>query len=71
MHMKQVLAVILCAVLPGTMFAANDNSYKVAYDGGSIPDLKAGSEMKLTFDSTQILLVKNKKKLLLRFRSRQ
>jgi CxxC motif-containing protein (DUF1111 family) len=59
-NMKTVLAIILCVLIPTTAFAG-DNSYKVAYDGGSIPDTKAGTDMKLYFDSNQIRLVKDKK----------
>jgi hypothetical protein len=58
--MKKVLAIILCILFPGTVFTA-DNSYKVVYDGGSVPDTKAGTDMKLYFDSNQIRLVKDKK----------
>jgi hypothetical protein len=57
--MKNVLAVVLCFVIPLTVFAG-DNSYKVNYDGGSIPDTKAGTGMKLYIDSNQIRLVRNK-----------
>jgi hypothetical protein len=58
--MKRFLAVVLCAALPIAIFSA-DNGYKVAYDGGSIPDIKAGTDAKLYFDSNQIRLVKDKK----------
>jgi hypothetical protein len=39
---------------------AGDNAYKVAYDGGSIPDLKSGTGVKLYIDGAQIRLVKDK-----------
>jgi hypothetical protein len=51
----KTLAIILCAVIPITGFAA-DNSYKITYDGGSIPDTKTGSPMKLYFDSSNVTL---------------
>ena len=35
------------------------NSYKVTYDGGSIQNVKPGTDMKLQFDSNQIRLVKD------------
>src|SRR5438270_12408165 len=57
--MRQLLAIMLCAVIPFAGLAA-DNSYKVTYDGGSIPDTKAGSAMKLYFDPSQIVLTKGK-----------
>jgi hypothetical protein len=57
--MNKVLAVVLCLALPVSLMA-NDNSYKVTYDGGSIPDAKAGTGMKLYIDSSQIKLVRDK-----------
>jgi hypothetical protein len=38
LFMKITIAAILCVLLPLTAFAG-DNSYKVSYDGGSVPDL--------------------------------
>jgi hypothetical protein len=57
--MKSLLAVVLCFVIPLTVFAG-DAGYKVSYDGGSIPDAKAGTGMKLLIESNQIRLVKDK-----------
>jgi len=57
--MKRLLATVLCLALPFLIIAA-DNGYKVAYDGGSVPDLKAGTGMKLFIDSNQIRLVRDK-----------
>ncbi len=57
--MKNLLAVILCFVIPLTVFAG-DAGYKVNYDGGSISDVKAGTGMKLMIDSNQVRLVKDK-----------
>src|SRR5258708_38295995 len=45
--------------MPLTAFAG-DNGYKVKYDGGSIPDVKAGTDMKLIIDSNQVRLVRDK-----------
>jgi CxxC motif-containing protein (DUF1111 family) len=42
------------------MAFAGDNSYKVTYDGGSLPDLKAGTGMKLYIEANQVRLVKDK-----------
>jgi CxxC motif-containing protein (DUF1111 family) len=42
------------------MVLAGENSYKVTYDGGSLPDRKAGTDMKLFIESNQIRLVKDK-----------
>ena len=57
--MKVLIAVFLCFSIPLTVLAG-DNSYKVNYDGGSIPDTKAGTGMKLYIEAKQIRLVKDK-----------
>ena len=57
--MKVLIAVFLCFAIPLTVLAG-DNSYKVNYDGGSIPDTKAGTGMKLYIEAKQIRLVKDK-----------
>jgi hypothetical protein len=57
--MKSLVAVLLCIALPLMAFGA-DNGYKVKYDGGSIPDAKAGVDMKLIIDSNQVRLVRDK-----------
>ncbi len=57
--MKKTLAMALCILVPIAVFAA-DNNYKVTYDGGSVPDIKAGAGLKLYIDSNQIRLVKDK-----------
>ncbi len=57
--MKSLLAVVLCFVVPLTVFAA-EAGYKVSYDGGSISNEKAGTGMRLVIESNQIRLVKDK-----------
>lgn len=57
--MKKLLALALCLAMPLAVLAG-DNSYKVTYDGGSIPDEKAGTGMKLFIEGNQIRLVKGK-----------
>jgi CxxC motif-containing protein (DUF1111 family) len=57
--MKRLLVVVLCLAMPLAVFAG-DNAYKVTYDGGSIPDTKTGTDMKLFIDSNQVRLVRNK-----------
>ena len=57
--MKKLLALILCIIFPASAFAG-DNSYKIAYDGGSIPDAKAGTNMKLYIEGSNIRIVKDK-----------
>jgi len=58
--MKRFVATFLCIALPIVMYAS-DNSYKVAYDGGSVADIKAGTDLKLYIDAKQIRFVKDKK----------
>ena len=60
--MKRLVAVLLCLLFPVAAFAA-DNSYKVAYDGGSLPGIKAGTTAKLIVDPTQIRVVVGKNTL--------
>ncbi|MBZ5657374.1 MAG: hypothetical protein LAO56_19065 [Acidobacteriia bacterium] len=57
--MKCLLAVLLCIAIPSMMFAA-DNGYKVAYDGGSLPDLKSGTDVKLYIEAKQVRIVRDK-----------
>jgi hypothetical protein len=56
--MNKLLVIVLCLALPLTLFAS-DNSYKVTYDGGSIPNAKAGTGMRLFIESTQVRLVRD------------
>jgi CxxC motif-containing protein (DUF1111 family) len=56
---NKLMVVVLCIAMPLTVFAS-DNGYKVTYDGGSIPDTKAGTGMKLIIDSNQVRLIKDK-----------
>jgi hypothetical protein len=57
--MNKVLVIVLCLALPLTLFAS-ENSYKVTYDGGSIPNAKAGTGMRLFIESNQVRLVRDK-----------
>lgn len=62
--MKRLFALFLCIVVPATVFAA-DNSYKVTYDGGSIPATKVGSTARLSIEATQVRLSQNNSDLVL------
>jgi CxxC motif-containing protein (DUF1111 family) len=53
------MVIVLCVAMPLMVFAG-DNGYKVTYDGGSIPDAKAGTGMKLIIDSNQVRLMRDK-----------
>ena len=57
--MKSLVAVLLCIAIPITAFAG-DNSYKVTYDGGSLPDIKSGTGVKLYIEANQVRLVRDK-----------
>jgi len=57
--MKNLIAILLCIAIPIMVFA-EDNSYKVTYDGGSLPDIKSGTGVKLYIESNQVRLVKDK-----------
>jgi hypothetical protein len=58
--MKRLLAVVLCTALP-MLTLAEDVGYKVTYDGGSVPGVKAGTGVKLYIEANQIRFVKDKK----------
>ena|ERR1017187_2666441 len=58
--MKRILAVVLSTILPIMAFAG-DSSFKVVYDGGSVPATKAGQNMKLFIEQNQIRFVEGKK----------
>lgn len=60
--MKHIIVAVLCILIPFTAFAS-DSSYKVTYDGGSIPDTKAGTSAKLFIDASQIRLEKGDSEL--------
>ncbi len=57
--MKRLLAMFLCIIFPIIAFAG-DNSYKIAYDGGSIPGAKAGTDMQLYIEGSNIRVMKGK-----------
>jgi CxxC motif-containing protein (DUF1111 family) len=57
--MKSMLAVLLCILLPMSAFAS-DSSYKIVYDGGSIPNVKANTDMKLYLTADHIRIMKGK-----------
>ena len=57
--MSKFLAILMCLVFPLSVFAS-DNGYKIAYDGGSIENAKAGTGMKLYIDGSNIRIMKDK-----------
>jgi len=61
--MKRLVAILLCALVPIALFAADDG-YKVVYDGGSIPNTKTGSGLSLYIESKIIRFTKDKTELI-------
>ncbi|MGD0913081.1 MAG: hypothetical protein ABR928_14380 [Terracidiphilus sp.] len=61
--MKRMIAIFLCILFPVSAFAG-DNGYKIVYDGGSLANAKAGNDMKLIMDGTNIRIMKDKTEVL-------
>jgi hypothetical protein len=57
--MKKMLAIVLCILFPAAV-VAGDNGCKIGYDGGSIPGVKVGTDVKLYLDGGNIRIVKDK-----------
>jgi hypothetical protein len=63
--MKRICALLLCIALPVAVFAADSqNGYKVAYDGGTLGDVKTGTGLKLVINQNTILFVKDKSEII-------
>ena len=62
--MKQTLAIALCFAIPMATLAENAG-HKVEYDGGSIQNLKAGTDLRLIIAGDKIRLMKNKSEVAL------
>ena len=60
--MKKLFAIFLCLLFPVTAFAG-DNGYKIDYDGGSIPNVKAGNNVKLYIEGDKIRVVRDKQEI--------
>ena len=58
--MKRILAAVLCMVVP-TAVLAEETGYKITYDGGSIPETKAGTGLKMFIEGNQVRFVRDKK----------
>ena len=61
--MKQLLAVLLCMVIPVSVLASESNGYKVTYDGGSLTSAKSGSALRLFIDQDKIRLLQDGKEV--------
>ena len=60
--MKKLLALLFCVLVPITAFADN-NGYKVTYDGGSLTDTKAGAGVRLFIEGDHVRFSKDGKDL--------
>jgi hypothetical protein len=59
--MKRLCALLLCVAIPVAVFASDaQNGYKVAYDGGTLGDLKTGTGLKIIINTNTITFVKDK-----------
>src|ERR1700722_8804392 len=58
------IAILSCIAMLQVLFAAaaKDAGYTVIYDGGSLPDLKSGSKLKMYIESNEIRLMDEKGK---------
>jgi CxxC motif-containing protein (DUF1111 family) len=66
MNARFHIALMLCTLLillPIGM-SARDNGYTVKYDGGSIPSVKAGNDLRMYIDANQIRLLKGKEEVM-------
>jgi hypothetical protein len=60
--MKKLLAILLCILFPAAAIAG-DNGYKIDYDGGSLPGLKAGNSVTLVIEGSNIQVLKGRTEL--------
>jgi hypothetical protein len=61
--MKLFTASLMLVISP-TFILADDNGYGVRYDGGSVPNLKSGADLKLYIDSDSFRFVEKKETVL-------
>jgi hypothetical protein len=60
--MRKILAIVVCLAIPLSLLAG-DNSYKVKYDGGTLPDTKSGTDVRLFIDGDKVRFAKDNKDL--------
>ncbi len=54
--MRSLIALLLCLCVPCALFAG-DSGYSVTYDGGSLPDVKTATTLKMFIEGKQIRFV--------------
>ena len=60
--MKRLVAALLCTLVPLAVMGG-EAGYKVTYDGGSLPETKGGTGLKMYIEANQIRFVKDKQDL--------
>lgn len=55
--MNRLIAILLCVLFPLSAFAG-EFGYKIIYDGGSLPDSKPGTDMKLFIEGSNIRIMR-------------
>jgi hypothetical protein len=60
--MRSFLAFVLAVLMPLSI-VASDNSYKVVYDGGSLTDLKAGTDLHMFIAADRVRFVRDGKEV--------
>lgn len=60
--MRRLTAILMCLFFPFAAFAG-DNGYKIGYDGGSLQNAKAGTEMRLVIDGSNIRIIKERSEI--------
>lgn len=60
--MKRLLSLILCVTISMAAFAA-EADYKVTYDGGSLPEAKVGSSLKMSISAKDIHFFRDNKEI--------
>lgn len=59
--MRRIFALLLCIAIPVALFAADaESGFKVAYDGGSLPQVKTGAGLNLVISQSSITFMKDK-----------
>lgn len=58
-RMKKLIAIFLCILFPLSA-VAGENGYKIIYDGGSLPNSKPGTDMKLSIDGSNVRIMQGK-----------
>jgi hypothetical protein len=63
--LRSPFSVLLCAflILLPVVASAGDNGYTVKYDGGSVTEVKPGSDLRLYIDANQVRFVKGHREL--------